>query len=536
MRTVGSGAARPAGRSTTFRVWLLVMMTILILVSGVAVGLDRLYGPDDAQVVELSRLHRLAGKPFPTASFPVSTAWLHAAAEDLGGRMPASLARRLAEYQESLGYSPDVLDIDAEFALRPQVYLETERLREEIDDILHREDPLATLELSGAVDDGPILFTRVEAIRQYDVDYPSNVTPPQDGNPIPYEFNNVYEGYLFVPLDYLSVTFGRQPLSLGPSSRASIALADLPYHDALRLTLDLGPIRMHHLVSSVDSKRARADVDLPQPSRELYDSDQNQIFFNTHYFEYRFDSWRIGTGANMVVAREMNNFHLSDFFPVFSWHNANILPRNMSAFVDATVAAAPGLELYGQASFDDIRTTSFGIGDESFPTIPAFTAGSRFSVVARELSWDFGIDLGYTHYLWGDFPREDGLARAIWRLRRAAPGYALALTSPYGPGTLFAIASADVFAARFEGRALYEVVGRKPGANLFKTEHRESDALAAASYVPTHRLEIAASYRVTDRLGVMVRSGILGSQGAVDFYLDLGIEATFSGRRAIALR
>jgi len=509
---------------------------LILLIAGAVHPVDRLYGPDDRQVVELARLYRLAGEPFPTVSFPVSGPWLHVAAEGLRARLPGSLARRLAEYERSLGYSPDILDVGVALTSRPQVYLETDGLRNEIDEILHREDPLATVELSGSLDDGPILFTRVEAIRQYDVDYPSNLTPPQDGNPIPYEFNNVYEGYLFVPLDYLSLTFGRQPLALGPASRASIALAEVPYHDALRLTLDLGPIRMHHHISSVDSKRARADVELPEPSSELYDYDRNQIFFNTHYFEYRFDSWRIGTGANMVVAREMNNFHLSDFFPVFSWHNANILPRNMSAFVDATVAAGPGLEFYGQASFDDIRTTSFGIGDEQFPTIPAFTAGSRYSFLASDLAWDFGIDLGYTHYLWGNFPRDEGLARALFRLRRAAPGYALPLTSPYGPGTVFAIASVDVSASRVEARALYELVGRKPGANLFTTEHAESDELATAAYVATHRLEVAGSYRMTEALGITVRGGILGPLGAIEAYLDLGVELSVSGSRAIPLR
>jgi len=535
MRTEGSGATRETGRWTTSRLRVLVSLTMLILAAGAADGLDRLYRPDDPPVVELLRLYRVSGIPFPTVSFPVSGSWLHAAVDDLRGRSPGALARRLAEYQESLGYAPDVLDVGVESTFRPQIYLETDDPREGIDEILHREDPLASLELSGAVDEGPLLFTRVEAIRQYDVDYPSNLTPPQDGNPIPYEFNNVYEGYLFVPLGYLTFTLGRQPIALGPSPRASIALADVPYHDALRLTLDLGPIRMHHLVSSVDNKRARTDVDLPTPT-ELYAFDRNQIFFNTHYFEYRFDLWRVGTGANMVVARTMNNFNLSDFFPVFSWHNAYLLPRNMSAFVDATVAVAPGLELYGQASFDDIRTTSLGIGDEPFPTIPAFTGGSRYSVLAAGAAWDFGADFGYTHYLWGNFPREDGLARAIWRLRRAAPGYALPLTSPFGPGSAFAILSADVFTPRFEARVLYEIVGRKPGANLFTTEHVESEVLAGASYLPTHRLEIAGRYRATDSIGITVRSGVLGSQGTADFYLDLGIEAIVSANRTTALR
>ena len=440
---------------TTSRSPRIVLAALLLSVAVVSLPAQRLYGPDDAPVRDLVRLYRLAGAPFPTASFPLSTAWLYDTALELRGDLAGRVGvkQALDAYVAGLRYAPEEVRTGIDIEFRPEAYLETDYLRDSITEKLRREDPALRVRVSGGLHDGPLLHTRVEAIRDYNTDSPSNLAPPSESDPIPYEFHNVYEGYLFVPLGYLSVTLGRQPIALGPAPRASIALAELPYHDALRLTLDLGPIRMHHLVSSVDNKRARTDVDLPPSSTALYDFEQNQIFFNTHYFEYRFASWRVATGANMVVAREMNDFHLSDFFPVFSWHNANILPRNMSAFVDATVAAAPGLEVYGQASFDDIRTTSFGIGDEPHPTISAFTAGSRYSVVARELSWDFGIDLGYTHYLWGNFPRDEGLARAIWRLRRAAPGYALALTSPYGPGTLFAIVSADVFAARFSKEA-----------------------------------------------------------------------------------
>ncbi len=505
---------------------------VVVLAVGLALpvqGLDRLYGAGDPEVQDLSRLYRVAGRAFPTVAFPVSKSWLREAALELSSSLPRAHSERLDRYIDALGYDPEEIRTAVEVAFRPQVYLETDYLRESITEKLRREAPALSVAVSGALDDGPLLYTRVEAIREYRLNRPSNITPPLSGNPLPYEFNNLYEGYLYWPLEFFTITFGRQKLDLGPAPRSSIALApDIPYLDALRLTLDLGPLRMHHTIASLDNSAARQDVELPTPGNELYTFDRNQIFFNTHYFEYRFDTWRLGVGANLVVSREMNNFALSDFFPVFSWHNANILPRNMSAFLDATLPLAPGVEIYGQASFDDIRTTGVGIGDRPIPTIPAFTLGSRYSRIEGTTIWDFALDLGYTHYLWGNFPRETGLSRAIYRLRAEGDSYAFPLTSPYGPGTVYGIAEAKVTGPRYGASVLYELVGRKPGADLFTTEQEKSDLLASQAYRPSHRIEVEGSYDLTDWLSLMLRPGLYASGASVDFYLDLGGSISYS--------
>ena len=56
---------------------------VLLLVATNAGAIDRLYGADSPQVTDLTRLYRLAGEPFPTVSFPVSSAWLFEAAGNL---------------------------------------------------------------------------------------------------------------------------------------------------------------------------------------------------------------------------------------------------------------------------------------------------------------------------------------------------------------------------------------------------------------------------------------------------------------------
>jgi hypothetical protein len=526
-------APRRAGRTCR-------ILFALVLAVGVAFpvqSLDRLYGPGDPEVEEVSRLYRVAGKPFPTVAFPVSKSWLRDAALELSGSLPRAHSERLDRYIDGLGYSREEIRTAVELSFRPQAYLETDYLRESITEKLRREAPALSVAVSGALDDGPLLYTRVEAIREYRLNRPSNITPPLSGNPLPYEFNNLYEGYLYWPLEFFTITFGRQKLDLGPAPRSSIALApELPYLDALRLTLDLGPVRMHHTIASIDNTEARQDVELPTPENDFYAFDRNQIFFNTHYFEYRFETWRLGVGANLVVSREMNNFALSDFFPVFSWHNANILPRNMSAFVDATVPLGPGVEIYGQASFDDIRTTGVGIGDQPIPTIPAFTLGSRYSRIDATVVWDFALDLGYTHYLWGNFPRETGLSRGIYRLRAEGDSYAFPLTSPYGPGTVYGLGEATVTGPRYVLSLLYEVVGRKPDADLFTTEQEESDLLASQAYRPSYRIEIEGSYDLTDWLSLMLRPGLYASGSSVDLYLDLGGSISYSASRVVAHR
>jgi hypothetical protein len=521
---------------------VIVMVLLLVAVSTPAADrVDRLYGAGDREVEELARLYRVAGEAFPTVSLPVSGAWLYEAALDLRGTPVGAgeLRGRIDAYLDWLDYRPGEVRTAIGIAFQPEVYAETAYLREDITEKLRREAPALSVQIAGGLDDGPLLYTRVEAIREYGVEHPSNLTPPLSDNPIPYEFNNVYEGYFYWPFEFAELTFGRQTLDLGPAPRSSIALApEVPYLDALRLTANLGPIRMHHAISSIDNEEARRDVALPETTdgdrSTVYDFDRTQIFFNTHYFEYRFDRWRLGVGANLVVSREMNNFNLSDFFPVFSWHNANILPRNMSAFVDATVPVAPGWEVYGQASFDDIRTTGVGIGDQPIPTIPAFTLGGRYSRFGPAVTWDVGIDAGYTHYLWGNFPIEDGLSRAIFRIRSDGGNWALPLTSPYGPGTLFGLGRVDASTGRLSIGVLYEIVGRKPDANLFTTLQEESDELAGQAYEPAHRVEIDAAWRFAEWFSVSVQPGLYATDNDIEGYVDLSVRISYSSAKTVA--
>lgn len=146
---------------------------------------------------------------------------------------------------------------------------------------------------------------------------------------------------------------------------------------------------------------------------------------------------------------------------------------------------------------------------------------------------DVGVDLGYTHYLWGNFPGEDGLSRAIYRLRARGNTLALPLTAPYGPGTLYGLASVEVAGDRFSAGMLYELVGRKPDSNLF-IEHGGSEELRTQAYRPAHRLEFEGHYAVTPWLSLMLRPGIYADPGSIDFYVDIGGTVRYSTSRTVA--
>jgi hypothetical protein len=81
---------------------------------------------------------------------------------------------------------------------------------------------------------------------------------------------------------------------------------------------------------------------------------------------------------------------------------------------------------------------------------------------------------------------------------------------------------------------LYEVVGRKPDANLFTTEQAESADLAGQAYELTHRVEAEAVYRPRGWLALRARPGLYVTEGGVDAYLDLGGVLSFTGSRTVA--
>jgi hypothetical protein len=142
-----------------------------------------------------------------------------------------------------------------------------------------------------------------------------------------------------------------------------------------------------------------------------------------------------------MYARRGNRFLITDFLPVMSWHQASIESNNMSLLADASWRPFEGLRIMGMAGLDAFNVNSIGVSNSTTPSEPAFVLGAKYDGRVEPGIVDAYIEVGYTHYLWGNFdgsPDEphdvDPLARMIYRVQMDAGDGLIPLTSPYGPG------------------------------------------------------------------------------------------------------
>jgi hypothetical protein len=489
------------------------------------------------------------GRVFPTAVFPRSRDSLHRLLQDLH---PSPDSKRSAERAaEALDYRDGELRLLIDLDLQPETYLEANRDDLSFLESLEREEPLLRFNTAYGVDGGPQLVTQTVLQREYDVELPTNLPLRTEGNPAPFENNFIYTGYLYVPGDYLSTTFGRQQVHFGPSFRSSLMASDrLPYLDAARFSLTLGRLRMTHLVSTIDNTASDAELDAGMPEvltdgpwdyGDQYAYGKNIIFYNVHYFEYAWDRLRLGIGGQMLISRPMNHFQLGDFFPVFIWHNADIVPNNMCLVFDASYAAAPGLEVYTQVGLDDVSAETFGFADSELPTIPAYIAGMRYRRETDGPALSALLEGGYTHYLWGNFHEEFLLSRAIYRQNTDAGSESMPLTSPYGPGALWGLietsAGWDASGAPSPGPARgsvfelglsYLIRAENTRANLYSTPYRASERVESASRRVLHRLALRPVYRPVPTMGIYAEPALLVDDGELGFEATLGFAWRFS--------
>jgi hypothetical protein len=503
---------RPSG---ALRAALVSISLLLLAPSGAAVA-------QGFETVDLGRrtrdLYLEAGLVPPTASWPAShaelTGYVEALqVEDLSGPLRArtrSLAGALSA-TGAVSSRTDPVHISAALTLMPQYYLD--QPRGTFAEQSRVESPLGQLELGLGRRTGAYLHAEGALQREWQIDSPTNIPGPVDGNPLRFENNLMREGYVFLPIGPMDLAFGRQDMSLGPGAAGadSLYVTDrVLFLDALRATMRLGPVKMTSVTSTLENGRAVPDVELVTDGP--YAFERNTILYNIHYFEYAWRRVRLGLGSQIVAVRALNGFQLGDFFPVFSWHNADITPNNMSLVGDVSVAVAPGVQIWGQYGYDDISGEAFGFGDSEIPTIDAYLGGVRIrrrlpvggrgergaGVVGPQAApaVTLGADavVGYTHYLWGNFDDDIALARAVYRVEADGPRQSMPLTSPHGPGALWVGAGGS---AEWRGLDLglrYRAVGTKPGMDLYTTPYRSSEAIEAAARRWNHTVTFSATF------------------------------------------
>lgn len=450
-------------------------------------------GRDDT--AEVARLAASCGLVLPSASLPLSSTAIGKVLEDLleaAGDAPAQeavrdMSRRLREADVmSVGVG---LDLTYERYLLPAAHLPAVS---DFGELVQVMDPLGLLRMSYQVNNSTQLVITAEVRREYGAAaIDSNLFATAADNPVAIENNNIAEGYLRFGGETLEVTFGRQKVHLGPSPVNSLMVSQrIPFMDALNLRGSLGPLAMTLLVSTLENREASPDVVPVAP----YGFRQTVILCNAHYFEYALRRVRLGIGGMYLVVRPGNAFHLADFFPVMSWHQADLTPNNLALVADISVVAVAGLTLYGQFGVDDINLNFTGVGDSGIPTIPAFLAGVRWDATVREFRLGAWAEGGYTHYLWGNFIDGAAMARAIYRMDTDGVLRSMPLTSPYGPGSVWAAGSISVGTPwRVDGALRVQYVAKNTSANLEATPYASDPVVASG---PLSRwLQVALAIR-----------------------------------------
>ena len=422
--------------------------------------------------------------------------------------------------------------VSASVALQPEYYVNLPRA--DFAEQLLREAPLVLLGLAMEADNGALLRARAVLQREWPIDSATNLPVPVEGNPIPVENNLLWEGILRIPVGPLMTTVGRQQVALGPDPLDSLYVSErVPFLDAIQSMLSLGPLTMTHVISTLENRRAAPDTVVPD--RALYDFGTNIILYNIHYYSWDWGPLQTGFGSQVLIARAMNQFQLGDFFPVFSWHQADITPNNMSLVGDVVFQLGRAGEAFLQYGWDDISAETFGFADTVVPTIDAYLGGWRGewslsgagglrggargdgrvggrpggdepadgsveTTPGRPTSDSapplLSADLlaGYTHYLWGNFEDANSLARAIYRLEGDGTRPSMPLTSPYGPGALWFRARASLEWRGARAALRYRALGRKPGVDLYTTSYASSDAIEATARTWNHRVQLEAEH------------------------------------------
>ena len=511
---------------------------LLLLIMACSAWAQNVYQPYSRAVQDLRYLYSLARLSFPETSFPLSKRDLQRRALQLA-ELPraAALAADIDAYLEQLDYSDE--DITVSAAL--DFYLEAFSYDIDIDNYddfsekVREIDPFAVLRLGYTHDALGSLFIRGDAIAEYNNSGYTNYPPYRERRPFAAEYNFVREGYAQYFFGPLETVFGRQNVHIGPAPLTSLYVShEVPFLDALRVKLPLGPLTMTMIWATMENRqtieeRQAESNGLGELNRELYDWGQNIILNSIHRFEWDFGRLRAAIGARTIIVRQMNEFHLADLFPVFSRHNANIVPNNLSAMIDLSYAAAAGLETYVLFGFDDMDAEMIGYGDDALPTIGAYVAGAVYQQRRRGLRFIADAEIGTTHDLWGNFDDEERLARAIYRMDLVGgPRRAMPLTSPYGPGAIWAQLGGQVETeAGFSAALRLLLLDRNSEVDLYTTPY--DGASRGGERATAFRTEVDLRYQLARRSYATLSPSVIFDGDGADWRISIGVGTGIAG-------
>jgi hypothetical protein len=494
-----------------FRSQKLLVLALLALLfpSCLSMG-ETIFMPGAPEVDTLIGLYQQYGRIFPTSSFPISKGELDHWSRTLAESAPSSSDEIKAYRDTILRMDPmaDHISADAEASLQYFYRSQNVSFDPGLDRSLQAIDfqrlfldelPFFRLAFDFSRDDTMELSVRMEDRREYRADPFSSTNLWEDlslyGNPFAIENQNLYRGILWYNFGPLQIELGRDKVQMGPAKSSLLLNPDLPFMDVLRVRMPLQNLTGDLLISSLENRAAPVDV-TPNLGGSSQDFGSSTILFVIHRFEYAFQTVRLGIAGSVVLVKDNNAFQLGDFFPVFSWHQANLGTNNMAITLDGSWAPVPGLAITGQFALDDVNLTNVGIVDSGVPTIPAWILTAEYTLpLGSGLSTEIYLEYGYTHYLWGNYAwsasGSNALAKAIYRMLIDNGNIILPLTSPYGPGATWVEVSAAFrgswwIDAKLSVRYLARMTdGSGSAVNLVTTPYSSSSVIENAPQVGT---------------------------------------------------
>ena len=478
---------------------------IFILVTAIIFS-EPLFMPRNEYLDSLLTFYNEAGYVFPVQSYPLTRNRVIDFAENLLKKeLKPNVRSKLEELIKKLNVKTKKFSLEIDWQTSYEHYFRTREITiSPVNDYID-EEPLGRLALSLADYDYGGICLEGTLKREYSTYPESNLFAGIEGNPLATENQFISKGYIYFNNEFIQVVFGRAPVHWGdPRFSTLLPSETLPFLDQIKFDFTIDDFKLEFYAATLENREAADDLDLSLNQTVYTDNavyfGKNTIWSMMHRLAYSFDTFRISLAEHIFVSRSDNQIYIGDFLPLTVWHNANVGFHNLSMIIDMNWAVFPGLDLFIQAGFDDINASDFfGINDTGLPTIDAYILGLNFCKEIFDLPLTVKIEVGTTHYLWGNFYQNNyPFQKAIYRIYLDGENQLIPMTSPYGPGAIWVEANTEINTTfGLSGCLFFNYLNKNTLADLVSTAYERADeVMAEAPRLNQFEAGIELSYKL----------------------------------------
>ncbi len=528
----------------------IIAMTMAALISS-AVYAQAIHDADPLNR-EAAMLFVSAGELYPITSWPVEGSQLITALEGLAernqetGQEARDLIRRLKATEGSLFWQAELATA---FCARTfERLLPSERSRY-YDTLLSYLGKPQLMTLSGGVNapEGISADMAFSLRKEWDGVFSSAGNIPefgQEGNPLPFDNHAMERADLRFILGKTIFSFGRNAVKTGQSGFFSLYPDDsLPYLDRIGISSRGDRIAFDWYASTIQPIPAFDGYDLALPAQLEGGDDQRPTVLVVKRLALQNRIFRFGLGQVVLYSRANAYYTLADFLPLIDWHAADVRPNNMALLLDAGWVPIPGLETFASIGFDEISGEAFGIVDSDIPTTWALLLGAKGNLLKGSAVFSPKLQLGYTHYLWGNYDaalsahssEDSTLARAVYRYASDGGAILMPLTSPFGPGAAWMQLELEFVSedlpVSLAGDLL--ILGKFPEADLVSTRYARNVLLDRIPPFAVASLGVAATHtsRWTE---LYARPALYLTPADINVSFDLVVRLMLTGKESLS--